>query len=122
MCLVSTFNLLYYSHYKKQWHHRVAERGGGEGGRFNCPTKRRSRARHFVCSLPWKQERCIIFVIIVEGNDDNIGDDNFPCGAILMITISLIMVVILWFYINLGIFTIIALEVLLLDYLMAWNL
>ena len=32
------------------------------------------------------------------------------------------MVVILWFYINLGIFTIIALEVLLLDYLMAWNL
>ena len=62
------------------------------------------------------------FVIIVQGNYDNIGDDNFPCGAILMITISLLMVVILWFYINLGIFTIIALEVLLLDYLMAWNL
>lgn len=39
-----------------------------------------------------------------------------------MIAVSLTMVVILWFYINLGIFTIIALEVLLLDYLMAWNL
>ena len=39
-----------------------------------------------------------------------------------MIAVSLTVVVILWFYINLGIFTIIALEVLLLDYLMAWNL
>ena len=50
------------------------------------------------------------------------GDDNFSCGPLLMIAVSLTMVVILWFYINLGIFTIIVLEVLLLDYLMAWNL